>query len=204
MALLYYPVLMASDILIYKADEVPVGVDQLPHLEITREIARKLNETYKTSFPEPKQFKTDGEYIPSLTGEGKMSKSVEGSYINLGDNLDDIRQKLAKVATDMGKGNKIPVKGGVPVLFKLVELFEGTDRSKQYEKLYKTDGVRYRELKEELAQAIFRQLEPIQQKREEFKSKPKLVDDIIRDGSQKARKVAQETLKEVKEKMGLL
>ena len=66
MALLYYPVLMASDILLYKTQMLPVGDDQLPHLEITREIARKFNEKYKTGFPEPTQIKTDGHYVPSL------------------------------------------------------------------------------------------------------------------------------------------
>jgi len=76
MALLYYPVLMAADILAYKTEELPVGDDQLPHLEITREIARKMNEKYSCNFPEPQQLKTEGHYIPSLTGEGKMSKSI--------------------------------------------------------------------------------------------------------------------------------
>jgi len=76
MALLNYPVLMAADILLYKASLVPVGVDQEPHLEVAREIARKMNNLYGTDFPEPVRFATKGEYIPSLTGEGKMSKTV--------------------------------------------------------------------------------------------------------------------------------
>src|SRR3990170_1867946 len=95
MALLNYPVLMAADILLYKAELVPVGIDQEPHLEVAREIARKMNEKYQTTFPEPKRFATKGEYVPSLTGEGKMSKSVEGSYINLTDDLETVKRKLA-------------------------------------------------------------------------------------------------------------
>src|SRR5258708_5222998 len=87
MALLNYPLLMAADILVYKAGLVPVGIDQEPHLEIAREIARKMNQEYKTDFPEPQRFATKGEYIPSLKGEGKMAKSVAGSYILLTDNL---------------------------------------------------------------------------------------------------------------------
>jgi tryptophanyl-tRNA synthetase len=71
MALLNYPLLMAADILIYKAGLVPVGIDQEPHLEVAREIARKMNETYGTKFPEPVRFATSGEYVPSLSGEGK-------------------------------------------------------------------------------------------------------------------------------------
>ena len=108
MALLNYPVLMAADILIYQAHLVPVGIDQEPHLEITREIARKMNSQYGTHFPEPQRFATKGEYVPSLTGEGKMSKSVEGSCINLTDNLKTIKAKLAKVPTDGGQGKKNP------------------------------------------------------------------------------------------------
>src|SRR3989344_2612228 len=108
MAMLYYPVLMASDILIYKANAVPVGDGQLPHLEISREVARKMNEKFDTNFPEPTQFKTQGHSVPSLTGEGKMSKSVEGSFIALTDELETIKKKLASVPTDSGKGEKVP------------------------------------------------------------------------------------------------
>ena len=106
MALLNYPVLMSADILLYKAHAVPVGIDQEPHLEVSREIARKMNDQYGMDFPEPKRFTIKGgEYIPSLTGEGKMSKSVEGSYILLTDDIDTIKSRLSKVPTDGGKGD---------------------------------------------------------------------------------------------------
>ena len=82
MGLLYYPVLMAADVLLYKAELVPVGIDQEPHLEVMREIARKFNSMFGQTFPEPQRFKTEGDYVPSLSGKGKMSKSIEGSYIN--------------------------------------------------------------------------------------------------------------------------
>ena len=77
MGLLYYPVLMAADVLLYKGELVPVGIDQEPHLEIMREIARKFNSMFGQTFPEPQRFKTEGEYVPSLSGGGKMSKSIE-------------------------------------------------------------------------------------------------------------------------------
>src|SRR5664279_3480114 len=102
MGLLYYPVLMAADILLYKAELVPVGIDQEPHIEVTREIARKFNYMFGPTFPEPKRFATPGEYVPSLTGSGKMSKTVEGSYITLADDLDTIRTRLSKAPTDSG------------------------------------------------------------------------------------------------------
>src|SRR3989304_1290096 len=108
MALLNYPILMAADILVYKAGLVPVGIDQEPHLEVAREIARKMNQLYGTDFPEPVRFDTPGRYVPSLTGEGKMSKSVEGSYIQLTDDLAMIKKRLAAAPTDSGKGKSVP------------------------------------------------------------------------------------------------
>ena len=203
-ALLNYPVLMAADILVYKAGLVPVGIDQEPHLEVSREIARKMNETYKTDFPEPKRFATEGEYVPSLTGEGKMSKSVEGSSINLTDDLETIKKRLAGAPTDSGVGKKIPEKGGVANLLKFVELFEGVEKRKKYELSYINEGIKYSLLKEELANAIYKELKPIQEKRKQFEENPKEVDRIIKEGAEKARKIASVTLKEVKEKMGLL
>lgn len=203
-ALLNYPVLMAADILLYKAGLVPVGIDQEPHLEVAREIARKMNEKYGTDFPEPKRFATSGEYVPSLTGEGKMSKSVEGSYISLTDNLDEIKKKLSGAPTDSGKGEKVPEKGGVANLLQLVELFEGLDKRKEYESKYLGEGIRYGELKAELAEAIYKELEPIQRQRKLYEDDPSLVDRIIKEGAQKARKIALETIDEVKNKMGFI
>lgn len=204
MALLNYPVLMAADILIYKSELVPVGVDQKPHLEVAREIARKMNSKYGTDFPEPKRFATKGEYVPSLLGKGKMSKSVEGSYIYLTDSKQMIHQKLAKVPTDSGKGHKVPTEGGVASLLKLVELFEGKKKRKEYEKQYLGGGIRYYALKVDLTDSIYKELEPIQKKRRELEKKPEYVDKVIKEGAEKARKIAKETLKEVKKKMGLI
>jgi len=204
MALLNYPVLMAADILIYKAEMVPVGLDQEPHMEIAREIARKMNSIYGTDFPEPARFVTKGECIPSLSGEGKMSKSVEGSYINLTDDLETIKKRLASAPTDSGKGEKVPEEGGVANLLTLVELFEGESARKNYEQAYRGQGIAYKELKEELAEAIYKELKPIQERRKIYENDPSLVEKVISEGAQKARKIAKETIKEVKEKMGLI
>lgn len=203
MALLNYPVLMASDILIYKANLVPVGIDQEPHLEIAREIARKMNERYGLDFPEPQRFATKGEYVPSLTGEGKMSKTVIGSYINLIDDLTAIKGKLAKVPTDSGQGSSVPKDGGVSALLAFVELFQGKEKRSEYEKQYLGQGIKYQMLKEELAGTIYKELEPIQKRRAELEKDRDKVDQVIKEGAQRARAVAQETLREVKEKMGL-
>lgn len=204
MALLYYPVLMAADILIYKATHVPVGVDQEPHLEVAREIARRMNAEYGTDFPEPVRFETPGGYVLSLTGEGKMSKSIPGSYILLTDDLETIRERLAKTPTDEGRGDRVPQKGGVAALFSLVELFQGAKERKEYERQYLGEGIRYSELKEQLAQAIFKELQPIQERREKFEESPEEVERILREGAEKARKVASQTLRETKSAMGLV
>jgi len=201
MALLNYPILMAADILAYKAELVPVGVDQEPHLEIAREIARKMNQTYGTDFPEPQRFETSGGYVPSLVGEGKMSKSVEGSYVNLTDSLEEIKSKVAKIPTDSGQGSEIS--GGVKTLMEFVELFEGKEKRNEFENQYRDKGLRYGEIKSELSEAIFKELEPIQKRRVELEKDTKYIDKVIAEGAEKARKVAQETVLEVRQKMGL-
>ncbi len=202
MALLNYPILMASDILLYKAGVVPVGLDQEPHMEVAREIARKMNDQYGMDFPEPQSLQTTTRYVPSLLGVGKMSKSVEGSSISLTDDLETIKKRLSGAPTDSGKGSTVPTEGGVSNLLKFVELFEGEEKRKYYEAQYTTSGIRYGDLKVELAQAIYAELKPIQDKRAELVAKPQYIDQVIRDGAERARVVARVTVDEVKEKMG--
>ena len=201
MALLNYPILMAADILLYKANLVPVGIDQEPHLEVAREIARKMNQIYRTTFPEPKRFATFGEYIPSLTGEGKMSKSVEGSYINLTDSLDEIRKKIRAVPTATVAGG--PITGGIKTLFMLAEIFLPKNLYQEIKEKYHNQTLKFIELKDALAEAIYQELKPFQEKRKQIASDLSFVEKVINQGAQKAKAVAYETLKEVKEKMGL-
>ncbi len=216
LALLNYPALMAADILVYKAELVPVGVDQEPHLEVAREIARRMNQGYGTNFPEPKRFSTNGEYVPSLTGEGKMSKSIENSYVNLTDSLEEIQQKIAKIPTDTGTGtiqpngrnttytsNEGKNSAGTASLLSFIHLFLGGDRRRELEEQYKTTGIRYGEVKKELAQTIFDELSSFQGKRLELENNPEYVDRVIKEGAEKAREAASETIIEVRQKMGL-
>lgn len=208
--LFYYPILMAADILIYKAELVPVGIDQEPHIELTREIARKFNQMFDETFPEPKRFATLGQYTPSLKGEGKMSKSIEGSYILLTDDLETIKKRLAGAPTDSGKGVEVPKSGGVANLLELVRLFEENKDNKEnkgyqdYVNDYLGEGIRYSELKEKLAEAIYRELKPIQERRKYYEDNPSLVEKILESGREYCSKIARETLREVKEKMGLI
>lgn len=201
MALLNYPVLMAGDILVYKAGLVPVGIDQEPHLEVAREIARRMNADYGLNLPEPKRFATKGEYVPSLTGEGKMSKSVEGSFIGLTDDLQTISAKLSKAPTDSGGPGDVPKTGPVANLFKFIELFR-PGRLEYYAGLYTQGKLRYSEMKQDIASAIYEELKSIQEKRAAISDEEVL--RVIREGGEKARAAAGEVLTEVKEKMGLL
>jgi tryptophanyl-tRNA synthetase len=241
MALLNYPILMAADILLYKASAVPVGLDQEPHLEVTREIARKMNQEYGMDFPEPTRFKTTGEYVPSLTGEGKMGKSVEGSYINLSDDYAAIKMKIARIPTDSGMGEKalggarITLEGpktkvdteqnkvitkvaekqyidrktgqpspGVNTLFTLVKLFQGEEKVNEYEEAYFSEqGLRYSDVKKDLADALYKSLEPFQEKRRYYEEHDDEVTEIIAAGNAKATELAEQTVVEVRENMGL-
>jgi len=154
--------------------------------------------------PEPTSFTTTGQYIPSLKGEGKMSKSVEGSYINLTDSLEEIKEALSGAPTDSGKGTEVPTQGGVANLLILVEQFQGKQKKEEYEQTYLREGIKYMELKDSLAQAIFEVIEPIQKKRKFYEENPELVEKIIAEGATKAGKVAHETLTEAKKAMGLI
>lgn len=202
-ALLNYPVLMAADILLYKASLVPVGIDQEPHLEVAREIARKMNEKYGTDFPEPRRFATKGEYVPSLSGEGKMSKSVEGSYINLTDDLETIQKKIRSVPTATVAGGEMSQ--GVKTLFTFIDLLIPNDKhAKELKDLFENGTLMFSDLKDYVSQIIFAELQPIQKQRKIYENDPSLVDRIIKEGAVKASKIAKETIKEVKEKMGLI
>ena len=200
--LFYYPILMAADILIYQANLVPVGRDQLPHIELAREVARKFNLTFKKVFVEPKVFLSEGESVPSLTGTGKMSKTIKDSFIELTDDLKTIEAKLAKAPTDSGKGSQIPSRSGVANLLKLVALFEGESKKKEYEKDYLSSGIKYAQLKKDLALSIFEELKPIQKRRVDFEKHPQQVEKILEDGRKYCSEIAQKTLAEAKQAMG--
>jgi tryptophanyl-tRNA synthetase len=200
MALLNYPILMSSDILVYKAGLVPVGIDQEPHLEVSREIARRMNELYGMDFPEPKRFATKGEYVPSLKGEGKMGKSVEGSYINLTDSADEIRKKVRSMPTATEAGGDMS--SGVKALFAFANLFIPDDVLEFTDK-YNAGTLRFSEMKDAVAAGIYEELRPLQARRTELEKDTAYVEKVIKEGAEKAREIASATVAEVKEKMGL-
>lgn len=200
MALLNYPVLMAADILVYKADLVPVGIDQEPHLEFAREIARKMNQQYGLTFPEPQRFATQGEYIPSLTGEGKMSKSVAGSAIDITDTPEAIRKKVRAVPTATTAGGEKG--GGVQTLFRLLELLR-PEAVGYFDEQFSAGTLRFVALKDTVADAIVDTLAPIQERRRTLASDPDYVDLVIAQGAEKAQAIARETVREVRVALGL-
>ncbi len=222
MALVNYPVLMSADILLYRASLVPVGKDQEPHLEIAREIARKINNMYfdgQEYFPIIKRFKTKGEYVPSLTGQGKMSKSVKGSAIFLDDSYEDIKAKVFSIPTDSGSGvikqdenkdllffdkntNKESI--GVKALFSFIKLFLTDTEYEQYKNAYVKDKLMYKDLKQNLADVIFKTLKPYQEKRKKLERDKKYLFKVIQDGVSSCRSIGQETVNTLKKHMGFL
>lgn len=204
--LLNYPILMAADILLYKTDIVPVGEDQKQHVELARTIARKFNQRFGEVFkiPQVKIMKT-GSKIMSLTQPAKkMSKSDNPeSYIGLFDEPEAIRKKIMSAVTDTGKTIKynLKLKPGISNLITIYSLFS-EKTVKEVENKFKNKG--YAEFKKSLAELLIDSLEPFRKKRKELLQREVYVREILERGGQKAKAVAQSTIQETKEKMGLV
>lgn len=204
MGLLSYPVLMAADIVLYKSSIVPVGEDQLPHLELTREIVRSFNSKYGDTFPEPQAYLAGGSRIMSLTEPTKkMSKSLGAqSYIAIADPPDVIRKKLAKAVTDIGPGGG-EMSAGTRNLFQLMSLFSSKETYDHFKRLYDEGKIRYSDMKQKLGDDIISDLGPIRDRRLALSLRPEYVREVLIEGSNRAKEIARQTLQETKEKMGL-
>ena len=207
MGLLDYPVLMASDILLYKAGVVPVGEDQLQHVELTREIVRKFNKRFGKTFVEPKAILSKAFRLKSLNNpDKKMSKSDKPeSYISLSDTKETIWKKLSIAVTDPARQRKTDA--GNPKKCNLYYLHQVVSNKKELD--YVSNGclkakIGCLECKKLLAKNLFKELEPIQEKRKILAKNPEEIKKILFDGANKARKIARKTILEVKEKAGLL
>jgi len=196
-----YPVLQAADILLYKGNLVPVGEDQAPHVEITREIARKFNATYGEVFPIPKTKLTNFARLPGLDGN-KMSKSV-GNTILLSDDPDEIRKKMHKAVTDPQKIRRgDPGRPEICLVYTYHQKFNSGEVAEIYSGC--TSGrLGCVECKLKCAAAIANYLLPFQDKREYYENHPNEVLDIIRDGEKRAQKVALATMEDVHQAMSL-
>ncbi len=195
-----YPVLQAADILVYRAEFVPIGVDQLPHLELTREIARRFNFLYGEYFPEPKELLTETPKIPGTDGR-KMSKSY-GNAIYLNDSEEKILAKTSKMFTDQTRLYKKdpghPDECAVFAYRKLVSKNHDDIRNKCLRA-----EIGCVDCKKQMGRDLVSFLEPIKKKREYFSRHHEEVWKILQAGSEKARKVAQQTMKEVRKLIGI-
>lgn len=199
-----YPVLQAADILLYKADTVPVGEDQVQHLEVTREIARRFNSQFGDTFPEPQPRLTRAARVMTLSDPTrKMSKSIEGSAIMLTDSDEAIKKQVKRAVTDMGPGEPGVMSPGVANLFTLLEVFATPEVFQQFKTSYEEGNLRYGDLKGSLTEAMLSVLGPIREKRQELASKPGEVCRLLLESAAELRKTAQATMREVRERMGL-
>ena len=199
-----YPVLQAADILIYKAEVVPVGEDQFQHLELTRDIARFFNRAYGDTFPEPKAIEGFARKIIGLDGKNKMSKSLN-NYIALLDPPDVIKQKLKTAVTDENRKRRAdPGDPDICNLFSLHKYFSSSDEINEINTSCRNASIGCIQCKEILAKNIIEELMPIQNRYNELSSDIKSVKESLYESAAKARKIAQSTINEIKEKMGLV
>lgn len=197
-----YPVLQSSDILLYKGDLVPVGEDQVPHIEITREIARRFNTQYGVVFPEPEPRLTKFARLPGLDGNQKMSKST-GNTILLSDSPDEIRKKMKTAVTDpqkIRKGDR-----GHPdicLVFTYHQKFNEAEVP-EIRRGCESGSLGCVDCKRNCADKIANALAPVREKRAYYESHPGEVTNILSDGEARAKKVAHETMEEVHTVMSL-
>ena len=195
-----YPVLQAADILLYKGDAVPVGEDQVPHIEITREIARRFNNQYGLVFPEPEALLTKFARLPGLDGAAKMSKSL-GNTILLSDEPETVKAKLKKAVTDQLKVRRNdPGRPEVCLIFSYHKKFNPS-QVEQIETDCRSGALGCFDCKLNCSENISLFLEPIIEKRKYFEKNMNEVLDILADGEARGKKVAQETMAEVHDKM---
>ncbi len=201
--LLDYPVLQAADILIYHPNFVPVGQDQIQHLELTNTIVRLFNNKFGDYFQPIKPLLTKVPKVMSLIEpEKKMSKSAGSKhYIAINDEPAIIKEKIMRAVTGTGTETILPP-GGKNLII-LLEEFGSIKDINKFKNQIKNKNVKYGELKQTLAQAILEYFADFRAKRKELAKKPQYIEKVLKDGAQKAQKVAQKTLKEVKKLIGV-
>ncbi|GAB4292439.1 MAG: tryptophan--tRNA ligase [Marinilabiliales bacterium] len=203
--LLTYPVLQTADIIIHKANKVPVGKDQEQHIEMARKFARRFNRMYKEEvFPLPVPFNFDKELIkiPGLDGTGKMGKS-EGNAINLIDEPDVVRKKVMKAVTDAGPTQPNQEKPeAIQNLFTLMQVVSSKETYDFFNEQYNTCKIRYGDMKKQLAEDINNAISPVRERIKEIKSNTDYLEKVIKQGSEKARESAGKTIKEVRKLIG--
>ena len=205
--LLNYPVLQAADILLYRADTVPVGEDQVQHLELSREIARKWNARFageEAFFPEPKALLTAARRIVGLDGQAKMSKSM-GNTVGLLEPFDAVWEKLRPAVTDPKRVRRTdPGTPEVCNIFHLHKAFNPAATVEHVATMCSTAGWGCIDCKRVLLEGMQRELEPIHERARALRAQPGRVREVLAAGADRCRTVASETLRYVKERMGLV
>src|SRR5215472_4101461 len=197
-----YPVLQAADILVYRAHCVPVGEDQVAHVELTREIARRFNGFYGDVFPEPQALLTPAAKLPGTDGR-KMSKSY-GNTVLLTDPEPVVRQKLKTMVTDPARVRRSdPGNPDVCPVGDLHKIFSSKETMAKVNEGCRSAGIGCIECKGWAADALVQLLNPMQERRQKYEENPRLAWDILEEGSARARKVAGETMKDVRASMGM-
>jgi tryptophanyl-tRNA synthetase len=202
MGFLGYPLLQAADITAYKATAVPVGEDQLPHIELTREVVRRFNRLYGEIFPEPKSVIVPAARVPGTDGR-KMSKSY-GNSVDLTDDPAAIEKKLSRMVTDTRRQRLIDP--GDPKdcpAFRLHEIYCTEEERAELTVACKTASIGCLDCKKVMIKHVVAEVEPMRQRRLEFEKRPGVVTEILAEGGRRAREVADATLAEAKEAMGL-
>ena len=206
LGLLSYPVLQSADILMVRADLVPVGKDQESHVELTREIAGRFNQMYSNVFPEPRALiGNESATLVGTDGQTKMSKSL-GNCIYLSDSAEEVRKKVMSMFTDPNRihGNEPGKVEGNPV-FIYHDIFNPNKAEvADLKSKYQIGNIKDVEVKEKLVSAINSFLDPIRKKRSEFEKDPKFITRILQEGTAQARAEAQITLELAKKAMGLI
>jgi tryptophanyl-tRNA synthetase len=200
--LLTYPILQAADILLYKGDLVPVGQDQVQHIELTRDIARWFNKKYGEFFPETKHKLTEIPKVMSLLEPTKkMSKSLgQGHVIEICEDGKEIEAKLKKAVTATEGGGE---SAGVQNLLGLLKEFGSAEKYHEFSKAEKNGSIRYGDLKKELASSIANHFAKFRTKRTELLKNKKTVEEILQSGASQAKKVAEETMEGVRKLIGI-
>lgn len=199
-----YPLLQTADIIIYKAQYVPVGVDQVPHIELSREIVRRFHALYgKEVFPEPNVLLTETPKVPGLDGR-KMSKSY-GNAIYLSDPPEVIREKLRTMMTDPARARRQdPGNPDVCPVFAFHKVYSTTEEISRVNKECRTAEIGCVECKQILTKNLLEEMREMHERRQIYASKPALVREIFEEGSKRARRVAQETMEQVREAMQIV
>jgi len=204
--LLTYPTLMAADILVHRAQLVPVGKDQEQHLEMTRTFALRFNRMYNADvFPEPQAYNPDAPLmkVPGLDGSGKMGKS-ENNALYLCDEPEVIRKKVMHAVTDNGPTvPNAPKSEAIANLFTLLQAVSAPDVVAHFEEQYNSMNIRYGDMKKQIAEDVIKLTEPMRERIELYLANGQLLRDVAMQGAERARKSAQETLRLAKEAVGI-